>query len=214
MVTPYDILRAKILIVDDQEANVSLLEQMLRGAGYNSIASTTDPHEVCTLHLKNRYDLILLDLQMPNMDGFQVIEVLKEIENDGYLPVLVITAKPELELSALKAGAQDFVSKPFDFREALVRVHNMLEVRLLHLESKKINDQLVAEGALQKEKISERRQVEEALHRAQAQLSVHAVRLEALLAERTSELAATSKRLEASGDSAEKRRQAYRTLFL
>ena len=89
MISSADILNARILIVDDQEANVRLLERMLRGAGYTSVASTMDPREVCELHRKNRYDLILLDLQMPGMDGFQVMEGLKEIEADGYLPVLV-----------------------------------------------------------------------------------------------------------------------------
>ena len=89
-----DILNAGVLIVDDQEVNISLLEQMLREAGYTSIASTMNPTEVCALHRKNRYDLILLDLQMPGMDGFQVIEALKTNEADAYLPVLVITAEP------------------------------------------------------------------------------------------------------------------------
>jgi signal transduction histidine kinase len=142
MIISSDILKASILIVDDQAANVSLLEQMLRGAGYVSIASTRDPHEVCELHRKNRYDLILLDLQMPGMDGFQVMECLKEIETGGYLPVLVITAKPDHKLRALKAGAKDFISKPFDLPEVLIRVYNMLEVRLLHLEAKRLYDQL------------------------------------------------------------------------
>jgi DNA-binding response OmpR family regulator len=108
----------------------SLLEQMLRGAGYVSVTSTNDPHEVCELHRKNRYSLILLDLQMPGMDGFQVMEGLKAIETGGYLPVLVLTAQPDHKLRALKAGAKDFVSKPFDLAEVLMRVHNMLEVRL------------------------------------------------------------------------------------
>ena len=142
MIISSDILKASILIVDDQAANVSLLEQMLRGAGYVSIASTRDPREVCELHCKNRYDLILLDLQMPGMDGFQVMECLKEIETGGYLPVLVITAKPDHKLRALKAGAKDFISKPFDLPEVLIRVYNMLEVRLLHLEAKRLYDQL------------------------------------------------------------------------
>jgi CheY-like chemotaxis protein len=136
MVSASHILNASILIVDDQEANVRLLDRMLRGAGYVSITSTMDPGEVCELHLKNRYDLILLDLQMPGMDGFQVMESLKEIETGGYLPVLVITAQPDHKLRALKAGAKDFVSKPFDLAEVLARVHNMLEVRLLHAETK------------------------------------------------------------------------------
>jgi CheY-like chemotaxis protein len=144
MISSSDILKASILIVDDQEASVSLLEQMLRGAGYVSIASTRDPHEVCELHRKNRYDLILLDLQMPGLDGFQVMEGMKEIETGSYLPVLVITAQPDHKLRALKAGAKDFVSKPFDLAEVLIRVYNMLEVRLLHLETKKLYDRVEA----------------------------------------------------------------------
>jgi adenylate cyclase len=136
MITSVDILNAKILIVDDKEANVKLIEGVLRIAGYTSVYSTSDPNEVCILHRKNQYDLILLDLQMPAMDGFQVMEDLKEIEAGGYLPVLVITAQPKHKLRALEAGAKDFVSKPFDFAELRARVHNILEVRLLHRETK------------------------------------------------------------------------------
>ena len=153
-----DILKAKVLIVDDLPANVLLLERMLGGAGYESVTSTLDPCGVCDLHGKNRYDLIVLDLQMPGMDGFQVMEGLKHIEQDGYLPVLVITAQPDHKLRALKAGARDFISKPFDVAEVLTRVHNMLEVRLLHVEIRRKNaelktlfDQVVAER-----KVSER----------------------------------------------------------
>ncbi|MEO6697464.1 MAG: response regulator [Gammaproteobacteria bacterium] len=127
-----DILNASILIVDDQEANVRLLEQMLRDADYTRISTTMNPREVGELHRNNRYDLILLDLQMPGMDGFQVLEGLKEIETDGYLPVLVITAQPDHKLRALQAGAKDFISKPFDLIEVKTRIHNMLEVRLLY----------------------------------------------------------------------------------
>src|SRR5476649_1496581 len=101
MISSSDILNARILVVDDRESNIRLLERMLSGAGYACIASTMDPHEVCELHRKNRYDLILLDLEMPAMDGFQVMESLKEIETDSYLPVLVITAGPEHKLRAL-----------------------------------------------------------------------------------------------------------------
>ncbi len=151
MITPTDILHGKILIVDDQEENILLLEQLLRSAGYVSFTSTMDSGKVCELHLLNRYDLILLDLQMPGMDGFQVMENLKEIETSGYLPVLVITAQPTHKLRALKAGAKDFVSKPFELAEVLSRVHNMLEVRLLHLETKRLYDRVVAE-----QKVSER----------------------------------------------------------
>jgi CheY-like chemotaxis protein len=125
-----------VLIVDDQKASVRLLERMLRGAGYASIASTLDPHQVCELHRRNRYDLILLDLQMPGRDGFRVLEGLKQVERDGYLSVLVMTAHPGNKESALQAGAKDFISKPFNAVEVLTRVYNLLELRLLHMESR------------------------------------------------------------------------------
>jgi PAS domain S-box-containing protein len=130
--TEPDILSAKILIADDQEANVALLKEILAQAGYTCVSSTTKPVEVCGLHRQNRYDLILLDLQMPGMDGFQVIESLKTNSADAYLPVLVITAQPGHKLRALQAGAKDFISKPFDLVEVKTRIHNMLEVRLLY----------------------------------------------------------------------------------
>jgi CheY-like chemotaxis protein len=132
MIDAAAILGAKVLIVDDQEPNVLLLERMLRDAGYAALTSTMDPHAVIELHREHRYDLILLDLQMPGLDGFQVMEGLKAIEPDGYLPVLVITAQPAHKLRALRAGAKDFVSKPFDVLEVTTRIHNMLEVRLLY----------------------------------------------------------------------------------
>ena len=132
MLEESEILNASILIVDDQEANVLLLERMLGEAGYRNFESTMNPRAVCSMHLEHRYDLILLDLQMPEMDGFQVMEGLKGIETDGYLPVLVVTAQPGHKLQALQAGAKDFVSKPFELVEVLTRIHNMLEVRLLY----------------------------------------------------------------------------------
>jgi diguanylate cyclase (GGDEF)-like protein len=158
-----DILHGKILIVDDQEVDVDLLMRILDGAGYVGVTSTMDPSAVCGLHLKNRYDLILLDLKMPGMDGFQVLDGLKQIEQDGYLPVLVITAQPGHKLHALQAGAKDFISKPFEIPEVLARIHNMLEVRLLHkaasnnarkLESMALNDPLT--GLANRRLLSER----------------------------------------------------------
>jgi formate hydrogenlyase transcriptional activator len=142
MVDVSEIINAGILIVDDQEVNVRLLEQMLSNAGYVSITSTTDPAEVCELYLKNRYDLILLDLQMPGMDGFQVMEGLRAIEADSYVPVLVITAQPAHKLRALEAGAKDFISKPFDLVEVKTRIHNLLEVRLLYNKIENYNREL------------------------------------------------------------------------
>ena len=144
-----DILNAKILIVDDQESNVQLLQQLLQSAGYTGVTSTMQPEEVCTLHRKNAYDLILLDLQMPVMDGFQVMESLKTSTVDPYLPVIVLTAQPGHKLRALQTGAKDFVSKPFDLIEVKTRIHNMLEVRLLY-------KQLAGYAKLLEERVEER----------------------------------------------------------
>jgi len=127
-----DILDAHILIVDDQEANIQLLGQLLSDAGYKRVTSTMHPREVSALHQENGYDLILLDLQMPDMDGFQVMEALKAGHDNGYCPVIVLTAQPGHKLKALQAGAKDFISKPFDLVEVKTRIHNMLEVRLLY----------------------------------------------------------------------------------
>jgi PAS domain S-box-containing protein len=132
MINATEVFGASILIVDDQESNVSLLQQLLSEAGYTNVTSTMKPQEVCALHRKNRYDLILLDLQMPGMDGFQVMEGLKTNIDDHYLPVIVLTAQPGHKLRALQAGAKDFISKPFDLVEVKTRIYNMLEVRLLY----------------------------------------------------------------------------------
>ena len=142
MITPAEILDASLLIVDDQQVNVQLLTQLLSEAGYQHIASTLDPQEVCALHRKNCYDLILLDLQMPVMDGFQVMEGLKANDEDGYFPVIVLTAQPGHKLRALQAGARDFISKPFDLVEAKTRIRNMLEVRLLYKRLEGMNEAL------------------------------------------------------------------------
>jgi PAS domain S-box-containing protein len=132
MIRTQDILEARILIVDDQAPNVQLLERLLREAGYTDLASTMNPIEVCALHREHAYDLILLDLQMPGLDGFQVMEGLQAEITDSYLPVIVLTAQPGHKLRALQAGAKDFISKPFDLVEVKTRIHNMLEVRLLY----------------------------------------------------------------------------------
>ena len=137
MIIDSEVLNAGILIVDDQESNITLLAQLLSEAGYTAVTSTMNPQEVCALHRRNRYDLILLDLQMPYMDGFQVMEGLKTNDADRYLPVIVLTAQPGHKLRALQAGAKDFISKPFDLVEVRTRIYNMLEVRLLY---KKLND--------------------------------------------------------------------------
>jgi PAS domain S-box-containing protein len=148
MISNADILQASILLVDDQEANLQLLAQLLAQAGYTHVTATMNPVEVCALHRKHDYDLILLDLQMPEMDGFQVMEGLKTNEAQSYLPVIVLTAQPGHKLRALQAGAKDFISKPFDLLEVKTRIHNMLEVRLLYKKlhnSNKVLEQTVLE---------------------------------------------------------------------
>ena len=142
MIEPLDILNAHILIVDDQEPNINLLTQMLNEAGYSNVSSTMNPQEVCALHRKHLYDLILLDLQMPEMDGFQVMECLKTNHADAYLPVIVLTAQPGHKLRALQAGAKDFISKPFDLTEIKTRIYNMLVVRFLYKKLDNYNKQL------------------------------------------------------------------------
>ncbi len=190
MITESEILNATILIVDDLETNVDLLEQMLRESGYTAIASTTNPEEVCALHSKNNYDLILLDLQMPGMDGFQVMEALQSSDLHGYLPVLVITAQPGHKMRALQAGARDFVSKPFDMAEVKLRIRNNLEVRLLYKKLETYNkelEQTVRErtGELLKtnaqltQEVAERKKAEESLQSTYAEIKGLKDRLQA-----------------------------------
>ena len=190
MVSNAEILNAGILIVDDQETNVLLLEQMLNGAGYTRISSTRDPQAVCALHRDNHYDLILLDLQMPGMDGFQVMEGLKAIGTDSYVPVIVITAQSGHKLRALEAGAKDFISKPFDLIEVKTRIHNILEVRMLNKKIGNYNKELehtVQErtGELTRanthltQEIDERRRAEESLQGAYAEIERLKDRLQA-----------------------------------
>jgi len=178
-----DILNANILVVDDQEANVRLLEQLLSRAGYVSVTSTMDPRKVCELYLQNRYDLILLDLQMPGMDGFQVMEGLKAIETDGYIPILVITAQPDQKLRALESGAKDFIAKPIDLVEVTTRIHNMLEVRMLYRKIENYNMELeetVHERTRElTQEIDERKRAEKSLQGAYAEIKRLKDRLQA-----------------------------------
>ncbi len=130
------ILQSKILIVDDDPTNVSMLEDLLDEGGYANVQGTTDSREVKDLYRQEHFDLILLDIRMPHLDGHQVIEQLAGEARDDYLPILVLTAQTDLEtrLRALEQGAMDFVTKPFEATEVLHRVRNMLEVRALYNE--------------------------------------------------------------------------------
>lgn len=128
------LLQAKILIVDDQTPNVTLLEKMLRAEGYSNVVGVTDSRQVYELYEQQRFDLVLLDLNMPHLTGFDVMRQLRELEPDSYVPILVLTAQPDMKtrLRALESGARDFLAKPFDRLEVLNRIRNMLEVRLMH----------------------------------------------------------------------------------
>jgi len=137
--------QSHILIVDDNPANVLLLEALLNQADYKNVSSTTDPTEVAPLHQHENYDLILLDIQMPRMNGFEVMQKLKAHHDaDDYLPVLVLTAQTDMEtrLRSLDLGARDFVTKPFQHAEVLQRIHNSLEIRHLYRQQRYHNQQL------------------------------------------------------------------------
>jgi PAS domain S-box-containing protein len=167
MLSTADIRSASILIVDDQESNVTLLKEVLTEAGFSHVTSTMCSRDVDALHRRNNYDLILLDVQMPEMDGFQVMSVLKANESESYLPVIVLTAQPSHRLRALQAGAKDFISKPFDLIEVETRIHNMLEVRLLYKKLADYNKELEKEV---KERTAELRE-SESRYRSLAELA-------------------------------------------
>jgi PAS domain S-box-containing protein len=151
MIRGQDILNARILIVDDNPANVRLLEEVLTSNGYTSVLTITDSRETVDLYKSFQPDLVLLDINMPHLNGYQVMEQLKEVEPEGYVPILVLTALQDNEtrLRSLKFGAKDFLSKPFNITETLVRIRNMLEVRLLH-------NQVQDQNASLEQKVDER----------------------------------------------------------
>ncbi len=125
---------AKILIVDDQKANIAVLDGFLEMQGYSNVVSVTDPREVLQLYATFEPDLILLDLMMPYLSGFEVMEILKPlIPSDSFLPILVLTADAtaDAKQKALSGGASDFLTKPFDLTEVGLRIKNLLYTRYL-----------------------------------------------------------------------------------
>lgn len=122
-----EVLGPRILIVDDQRSNVRLLEQTLRRAGYAEVMSTIEPREVAALHQQNHYDLILLDLQMPEMNGFQVMEQLQQTRSTNPVSILVLSADSTQLPAVLEKGADSFIGKPFRLPDVVERVQLMLK---------------------------------------------------------------------------------------
>jgi len=162
---------ARILVVDDQESNVQLLERLLRMKGYTHIETLTDSRQVVDRFVAFRPDLVCLDLRMPHMSGLEVLEELQPIVGGtDYVPILILTADTaaETKQTALSMGAKDFLSKPFDAVEALLRIHNLLETRFLYRELRGQNDRL-------DQKVRERtRELEEAQHEILSRLALAA----------------------------------------
>ncbi|WP_342618232.1 HD domain-containing phosphohydrolase [Rhodoferax sp. GW822-FHT02A01] len=129
-----DLSDSRILIVDDEPINVRLMTKVLEQAGFTQVRGTSDPREGLAIYRETPQDLVVLDLRMPGLSGMQVLAELKKLESGGYVPVLVMTAEddPAVRLEALRAGARDFVGKPFDAHEVLSRIYNQLEVRYLY----------------------------------------------------------------------------------
>jgi len=158
---------AQILIVDDLESNIELLERMLLRSGYKNITGISDAREANPLIKKSDFDLIILDLNMPHMDGFEIMNQLAADKHDDYLPILVLTGDFDKQTRnrALKAGATDFVAKPFDRNEVVNRIENMLEVRALYNDRKRqttILEETVRERT--QELRSRNQQLEQARH--------------------------------------------------
>ncbi|MCK4820557.1 response regulator, partial [bacterium] len=141
MISRQDLLKSRLLIIDDNPVNVELLEATLSLGGYTSVLSITDPRKAENMYRAYKPHLVLLDINMPHLDGFQVMAQIKQVEGDSYIPVLVLTAlrDKQTRIRALSEGAQDFLTKPFERLETLTRIENMLRIRLLHNEVKDQN---------------------------------------------------------------------------
>jgi signal transduction histidine kinase len=176
---PQDLLKkAKILIVDDEPANVRLLERILEMFGCPSVRSTTDPRQVLGLYFEFDPDVVLLDLHMPHLNGFAVMEQLRDaVPPEGYLPILVLTADVTVETKrrALAGGAKDLLTKPLDNFEVVLRINNLLENRFLHMELQRQNE------SLEKQVRERTAQLEETLHELQS-TQEHIVKQERLRA--------------------------------
>jgi putative two-component system response regulator len=157
--------KMKILVIDDEPANVALLEAMLAEGGYARVKAVTDSRLAIETCVSFEPDLVLLDLMMPHVDGFTILESLRAVSGEAFLPVIVLTADANetTKLRALRAGATDFLLKPFDQLEVLLRMNNLLETRRLHLQ---LDMQLAAYADAVRERTSELREAQLQLRKA------------------------------------------------
>jgi putative two-component system response regulator len=153
--------KMKILVIDDEPANVALLEAMLADAGYSRVKGLSDSRQAMETCVSFDPDLVLLDLMMPHVDGFTILECLREAAAEAFLPVIVLTADANeaTKMRALRAGATDFLLKPFDQLEVLLRMNNLLETRRLHLQ---LDMQVAAYADAVRERTSELREAQRA----------------------------------------------------
>jgi DNA-binding response OmpR family regulator len=154
--------KMKIVAIDDEPANVALLEAMLTDGGYSRVKTVTDSRLAMEICVTFEPDLVLLDLMMPHVDGFAILESLRAAAGEAFLPVIVLTADASetTKLRALRAGATDFLLKPFSQLEVLLRMSNLLETRRLHLQ---LDMQLAAYADAVRERTSELREAQRAI---------------------------------------------------
>jgi len=135
---------ARLLIVDDEDANIEILQRILTRAGFSRVVSSNDSRQAAALYVEHRPDMILLDLHMPHMDGLEVMDQLNEIAEASYLPILILSGDltPEARREALSRGAKDFVNKPFQPDELLLRIKTQLETRFLYIQIQSQNQLL------------------------------------------------------------------------
>jgi putative two-component system response regulator len=150
---------AHIVVLDDEETNVRMLTRMLKQAGFHSVSGLSDPRQLTTLILKSPPDLVITDLHMPHIDAFGVLDILMPLINQERLPVLIVTGdcSRDVRQQALMRGAKDFVTKPFDMGEVLLRVRNLLESRLLFQDLRKQNRTLLESATGQTREIESTR---------------------------------------------------------
>jgi putative two-component system response regulator len=144
MITAEQIRTAKILIIDDEPANVMVLEETLKQSGQTSIQSITDPRQALETYKIFQPDLVLLDLNMPHLNGFEVLAQIKEADPENNVPIMILTAQIDqgTRLQALDSGVRDFLTKPFDILEVSLRIRTMLEMRLLYRQAQDAKNSL------------------------------------------------------------------------